>query len=70
MIAGNFAAREKVLPVLVSVINKSKIDSDKDVGEDMDLKICGSYSVSGVIEVVAEGMTLGRCFWSWSRQGV
>lgn len=60
LIAGDLVAREKVLPLLIPVIGKSKIDLGEDVGEALSLKLCGNYFVTAVVEMVAEGMTLGE----------
>lgn len=53
--------REKVLPLLIPVIGKKAIElSLTDVSKSLDLKLCANFFVTSVVEMVAEGMTLGQ----------
>ncbi|KAI8642539.1 NAD binding domain of 6-phosphogluconate dehydrogenase-domain-containing protein [Parasitella parasitica] len=60
LIAGPEDARQQVLPLLDQVIGKKVINLGQDVGESLRLKLCANFFVTSVVEVVAEGMTLGE----------
>ncbi|KAI9359707.1 hypothetical protein BD770DRAFT_419315 [Pilaira anomala] len=58
---GNSEVRAKVIPLLIPVIGKKLIElGEEDVGESLRLKLCGNYFITSVVEMVAEGMTLGE----------
>lgn len=53
--------RDKVLPLLIPVIGKKAIElSLTDVSKSLQLKLCANFFVTSVVEMVAEGMTLGQ----------
>lgn len=61
MAGGDDEARAKVLPLLIPVIGKKVIKlSQDDVGKSLCLKLCGNYFITSIVEMVAEGMTLGE----------
>lgn len=61
MAGGDDEVRAKVLPLLIPVIGKKVIKLNQDdVGESLCLKLCGNYFVTSIVEMVAEGMTLGE----------
>lgn len=63
LMAGGESAeiRGKVLPLLIPVVGKKVIELGlQDVAESLRLKLCGNYFVTSVVEMVAEGMTLGE----------
>lgn len=61
MAGGSVDVRKQVLPLLIPVIGKKVIELGfEDVGQSLRLKLCGNYFITGVIELLAEGMTLGE----------
>lgn len=61
MAGGSEDIQKQVLTLLVPVIGKKAIQLGfEDVGKALRLKLCGNYFVTGVIELLAEGLTLGE----------
>lgn len=61
MAGGTDAVRAKIIPLLIPVVGKKVIElGQEDVAESLRLKLCGNYFVTSVVEMVAEGMTLGE----------
>lgn len=60
MMAGTKDVRSQILPLLIPVIGKKTIELGEDVGESLRLKLCGNFFITSVVEMVAEGMTLGE----------
>ena len=61
MAGGNDKARAEVTSLLIPVIGKKVIElSQNDVAEALRLKLCGNYFITSIVEMVAEGMTLGE----------
>jgi 3-hydroxyisobutyrate dehydrogenase-like beta-hydroxyacid dehydrogenase len=61
MAGGNDEVRAKITPLLADVIGKKIIDlGQDDVGKSLRLKLCGNYFITSIVEMVAEGMTLGE----------
>ncbi|KAI8975439.1 hypothetical protein BDF20DRAFT_878650 [Mycotypha africana] len=61
MAGGNPETREKVKSLLIPVIGKKAIELGMDdVAESLRLKLCGNYYITGLVELIAEGMTLGE----------
>lgn len=58
---GSDKVRAKVLALLIPVIGKKVIELGyEDVAESLRLKLCGNYFITSLVEMVAEGMTLGE----------
>ncbi|KAI8091002.1 uncharacterized protein B0P05DRAFT_528342 [Gilbertella persicaria] len=61
MAGGSQQVREQILPLLIPVIGKKVIELGyENAGESLRLKLCGNYFISSVVEMIAEGMTLGE----------
>jgi 3-hydroxyisobutyrate dehydrogenase-like beta-hydroxyacid dehydrogenase len=60
MAGGNDEVRAKLIPLLIPVIGKQVIELGQDPAESLRLKLCGNYFVTSIVEMVAEGMTLGE----------
>ncbi|KAI8383074.1 hypothetical protein BD560DRAFT_346470 [Blakeslea trispora] len=61
MAGGSKQVREQILPLLIPVIGKKVIELGyEDVRESLRLKLCGNFMITSVVEMVAEGMTLGE----------
>ncbi|KAI9322887.1 NAD binding domain of 6-phosphogluconate dehydrogenase-domain-containing protein [Dichotomocladium elegans] len=57
--AGSSAAREKALPCLVPAIGPKAVELGEQPVESVKLKLNCNFYVTSLIEVLAEGMTLG-----------
>lgn len=61
MAGGTDQVRAKIIPLLIPVIGKKAIElGQEDVAESLRLKLCGNYFITSLVEMVAEGMTLGE----------
>lgn len=61
MAGGNTKERAKVIHLMIPVIGKKIIElGEEDVAESLRLKLCGNFFITSVVEMVAEGMTLGE----------
>lgn len=61
MAGGTDQVRAKIIPLLIPVIGKKVIElGQEDVAESLRLKLCGNYFITSLVEMVAEGMTLGE----------
>lgn len=61
MAGGDDEVRSRITPLIIPVIGKQLIDlGQDDVGKSLRLKLCGNYFITSIVEMVAEGMTLGE----------
>lgn len=56
--AGKELVKKKIEPYLVNVIGRVIIDCGTDIQKGFELKLVGNFFISGVVELLAEGMTL------------
>ncbi|KAG0742921.1 hypothetical protein G6F57_004421 [Rhizopus arrhizus] len=57
---GDSSARSKVLPLMIPVIGKKKIELGENPEESSRLKLCGNFIVTSVVEMLGEYMTLAE----------
>ncbi|KAI8377422.1 NAD binding domain of 6-phosphogluconate dehydrogenase-domain-containing protein [Radiomyces spectabilis] len=60
LMAGPIPQRSAIKPLLVNVIGKKLIELGEPVEEAVKLKLCGNFFITSVIEMLAEGLTLGE----------
>jgi 3-hydroxyisobutyrate dehydrogenase-like beta-hydroxyacid dehydrogenase len=61
MAGGSDQVREKVIPLLISVVGITAIKlGQEDIAESLRLKVCGNFFITSVVEMVAEGMILSE----------
>lgn len=61
MAGGSDQVREKVIPLLISVVGITAIKlGQEDIAESLRLKVCGNFFITSVVEIVAEGMILSE----------
>lgn len=57
---GNDEVRAKLIPLMIPVIGERVTELGQDPAESLRLKLCGNYFAPSIIEMVAEGLTLGE----------
>ncbi|KAI7872573.1 hypothetical protein BDF14DRAFT_1740020 [Spinellus fusiger] len=60
LLAGPKEGRAIVKPLLIPVIGKKFIDLSEDPAQGSRLKLCGNFFITGLCEMIAEGLTLGE----------